>query len=114
MLEERPYRHGKLRRRLGTISQRMLTRTLRNLESSGLISRKITRSPKGGRMKSPTALAADHQWFTRAWPLPGMDVFPRLLTQLSSSMTPALWQEVKLPPNPAWPIPNSRETKSSA
>jgi DNA-binding HxlR family transcriptional regulator len=44
LLEERPYRRGKLRRRLGTISQRMLTRTLRNLESSGLISRKITRS----------------------------------------------------------------------
>ena len=39
--EERPYRYGKLRRRLGTISQRMLTRTLRNLESSGLISRKL-------------------------------------------------------------------------
>jgi DNA-binding HxlR family transcriptional regulator len=25
LLEERPYRHGKLRRRLGTMSQRMLT-----------------------------------------------------------------------------------------
>jgi DNA-binding HxlR family transcriptional regulator len=44
MLAERPYRHAQLRRRLGTISQRMLTRTLRNLESTGLISRRVTRS----------------------------------------------------------------------
>src|SRR5215469_14671408 len=43
-LKERPYRHGQLRRRLGTVSQRMLTRTLRNLESNGLISRNVTRS----------------------------------------------------------------------
>jgi DNA-binding HxlR family transcriptional regulator len=44
LLEERPYRHAQLRRRLGTISQRMLTRTLRNLESTGLISRRVTQS----------------------------------------------------------------------
>lgn len=44
LLEERPHRHAELRRRLETISQRMLTRTLRNLESAGLISRKVTRS----------------------------------------------------------------------
>ena len=37
-LKRRPYRHGQLRRHLGSISQRMLTRTLRNLESTGLIS----------------------------------------------------------------------------
>jgi len=37
-------RHGQLRRDLGSISQRMLTRTLRNLESSGLIARQVTRS----------------------------------------------------------------------
>src|SRR6266852_9046886 len=36
-LKERPYRHGQLRRYLGSVSQRMLTRTLRNLESTGLI-----------------------------------------------------------------------------
>jgi HxlR-like helix-turn-helix len=28
-LDERPYRHGQLRRRVGSVSQRMLTRTLR-------------------------------------------------------------------------------------
>ena len=43
-LEERPYRHGQLRRRLGSVSQRMLTRTLRNLESAGLIARRVTKS----------------------------------------------------------------------
>lgn len=43
-LRERPHRHGELRRHLETVSQRMLTRTLRNLESTGLISRRETRS----------------------------------------------------------------------
>src|SRR2546427_1227593 len=43
-LKVRPYRHGQLRRHLGSISQRMLTRTLRNLESTGLIARRIRRS----------------------------------------------------------------------
>jgi len=43
-LQERPHRHGQLRRRLGSVSQRMLTRTLRNLESTGLIARRVTRS----------------------------------------------------------------------
>ena len=40
-LKRRPYRHGQLRRHLGSISQRMLTRTLRNLQSTGLIARRI-------------------------------------------------------------------------
>jgi DNA-binding HxlR family transcriptional regulator len=44
LLKERSYRHAQLRRRLGAISQRMLTRTLRNLESAGLISRTVTQS----------------------------------------------------------------------
>ena len=44
LLKERPYRHAQLRRRLGAISHRMLTRTLRNLESNGLICRKVTQS----------------------------------------------------------------------
>lgn len=43
-LKQRPYRHGELRRQLGSVSQRMLTRTLRNLESTGLIARRITKS----------------------------------------------------------------------
>jgi DNA-binding HxlR family transcriptional regulator len=43
-LKQRPYRHGQLRRRLGSVSQRMLTRTLRNLEATGLIARRVTRS----------------------------------------------------------------------
>jgi DNA-binding HxlR family transcriptional regulator len=43
-LNERPYRHGQLRRRVGAVSQRMLTRTLRNLESIGLIARRVTGS----------------------------------------------------------------------
>jgi DNA-binding HxlR family transcriptional regulator len=41
-LKKRPHRHGQLRRRLGPVSQRMLTRTLRNLESTGLIARRVT------------------------------------------------------------------------
>ena len=42
-LKERPHRHGELRRVLGGVSQRMLTRTLRDLESTGLIARRVTR-----------------------------------------------------------------------
>jgi DNA-binding HxlR family transcriptional regulator len=44
LLKERPHRNGELRHRLGGISQRMLTKTLRNLESGGLITRRVTRS----------------------------------------------------------------------
>jgi DNA-binding HxlR family transcriptional regulator len=43
-LRDRPYRHGQLRRQLGSVSQRMLTRTLRNLEFAGLIARRVTES----------------------------------------------------------------------
>src|SRR5207247_195768 len=41
-LKERPYRHGQLA--ANCVSQRMLTRTLRNLESAGLIARRVTQS----------------------------------------------------------------------
>ncbi len=43
-LKKRPYRHGELRRHIGNVSRRMLTRTLRNLESTGLIARRVTKS----------------------------------------------------------------------
>jgi DNA-binding HxlR family transcriptional regulator len=39
-LSEGAYRHGQLKRRLRGVSQRMLTRTLRNLESARLLERK--------------------------------------------------------------------------
>ena len=43
-LRDWPYRYGQLSRQLGSVSQRMLTRTLRNLESAGLIARRVTLS----------------------------------------------------------------------
>ena len=43
-LRDRPYHHGQLRRQLGRVSQRMLTRTLRTLESVGLIDQRVTQS----------------------------------------------------------------------
>ena len=43
-LKERPHRHGELRRTLGRVSQRILTRNLPNLESTGLVARRVTRS----------------------------------------------------------------------
>ena len=43
-LKKKPYRHGELRRRLGGVSQRMLTRTLRSLEFTGLVAKRATRS----------------------------------------------------------------------
>ena len=43
-LNEGAYRHGQLKRRLRGVSQRMLTRTLRNLESARLIERRSSES----------------------------------------------------------------------
>ena len=45
-LDERPYPYGRLRRRLGGVSQRMPTKTLRSLESTGLIERRVTGSKR--------------------------------------------------------------------
>jgi len=41
VLAERPHRFGELRRRIGGISQKMLTQTLRALERDGLVSRTV-------------------------------------------------------------------------
>ena len=43
-LEGRPHRHGELRRQLVSVSQRMLTRSLRKLEAGGLISKRVIRA----------------------------------------------------------------------
>src|SRR5579883_1511501 len=40
-LGQGPMRHSALRRRIGGISQKMLTQTLRNLERNGLVTRRI-------------------------------------------------------------------------
>ena len=40
-LGEGPHRNGQLRRRLSGVSQRMLTRTVRNLEASGIVARHV-------------------------------------------------------------------------
>jgi len=55
-LKERPHRHGELNRHLGSVSQRMLTRTLRNLESTGLVARRTTTSKPIAVEYSLTAL----------------------------------------------------------
>jgi len=44
LLQERAYRHGELLSCLRRISQRMLTRTLRNLEAARLVSRNVIQS----------------------------------------------------------------------
>lgn len=75
-LNERPHRHSALLRRLKGVSQRMLTRTLRNLESTGLIARRVENSKpiaveysltKLGRafigpLLSFCGFATDHHW----------------------------------------------------
>ena len=55
-LQEGPHRHTELRRRLEGVSQRMLTKTLRNLESTGLISRREINSKVMGVEYSLTEL----------------------------------------------------------
>lgn len=55
-LHEAPHRHAQLQRRLRQASQRMLTRTLRNLQSTGMIARKLTGSSGRGVEYSLTEL----------------------------------------------------------
>jgi|SRR5690348_9279681 DNA-binding HxlR family transcriptional regulator len=55
-LQERPYRHTELRRRLEGVSQRMLTKSLRHLESTGLIRRREINSKVLGVEYSLTEL----------------------------------------------------------
>ena len=43
-LHKRPYHHAELPRQLESVSQRILTRTLRNLESGGRVARRVTKS----------------------------------------------------------------------
>lgn len=55
-LHENPHRHGQLQTRLKGASQRMLTRTLRNLESTGLVARNLIGSNGRGVEYSLTEL----------------------------------------------------------
>lgn len=68
-LAERPLRFNVLRRAVDGISQRMLTRTLRNLERDGLVSRTVTPSvpprvdyaltPLGASLRIPVSALGD-------------------------------------------------------
>lgn len=44
LLRERPWRYSELEREIGTVSKKMLTSTLRNLERDGFVSRTVTPS----------------------------------------------------------------------
>jgi DNA-binding transcriptional ArsR family regulator len=68
-LKERPYRPGELRRHLGSVSQRMLTRALRSLESTGLISRRVMGTKAIARVFVDPAGKDDHRPTRRHVPL---------------------------------------------
>ncbi|GAA2628501.1 winged helix-turn-helix transcriptional regulator [Paractinoplanes durhamensis] len=69
LLGRRPYRYNELHRSVPAISQRMLTRTLRSLETDGLISRTVFAtvppsveyrlSPLGESLLGPLSALAD-------------------------------------------------------
>ena len=70
VLFERPHRFGELRRRIGGISQKMLTQTLRSLQRDGLVERRAFATvpvtveyrltPLGQSLNAP--LAAIRDW----------------------------------------------------
>jgi len=106
-LREKPHRHGQLRRRLGSVSQRILTRTLRNLESAGLIARRVTRSKSVaveysltpiGRAFVRIALRQDTAWVRRLKPklLPSFglppEVFVLCLAMQFAVAKPVTWR----------------------
>nr|WP_239147492.1 helix-turn-helix domain-containing protein [Actinoplanes tereljensis] len=76
LLGQRPYRYNDLHRSIAGISQRMLTRTLRSLESDGLISRTVhptvppsveyRLTPLGESLLEPLSALAD--WAVRHQP----------------------------------------------
>ena len=69
-LQERPHRHGELRRHLGDISQRILTRTLRDLESTGLVARRVMRpKPPCCRVFAEQTRKDNHQAAQRYVPM---------------------------------------------
>lgn len=55
-LGERPRRHGELRTRIGGVSTKVLTQTLRRLEANGLVSRRALATAPRGVEYSLTAL----------------------------------------------------------
>ncbi len=75
-LSEGTHRYGELQRRIGGISQKMLTQTLRSLEEDGLIERKVypvippmveySLTPLGHSLNEP--LAAVRAWAERHLP----------------------------------------------
>lgn len=75
-LAEKTMRYGELQRRVGGVSQKMLTQTLRSLEDDGLVTRKIypvvppmveySLTPLGRTLTEP--LTAVRQWAEKHLP----------------------------------------------
>ena len=69
LLDQRPHRFGELLRGIEGISQKMLTQTLRSLETDGLVSRKVSPTvpvtveysltPTGRTLSAPLAAVRD-------------------------------------------------------
>jgi DNA-binding HxlR family transcriptional regulator len=75
-LDEKTMRYGELQRRVGGVSQKMLTQTLRSLEEDGLVTRRIypvvppmveySLTPLGRSLTEP--LTAVRQWAEKHLP----------------------------------------------